>query len=103
MLIGIVFIFLFQPDVTAPGVNILAAFSLFASASNLITDTRRGFPYNVMQGTSMSCPHVAGTAGLIKTLHPNWSPAAIKSAIMTTGIFSLKSHQTHLYINKSNF
>ncbi|WJX77277.1 hypothetical protein P8452_60599 [Trifolium repens] len=73
-----------KPDVTAPGVNILAAYSLFASASNLITDTRRGFPFNVMQGTSMACPHVAGTAGLIKTLHPNWSPAAIKSAIMTT-------------------
>jgi len=80
---------LFQPDVTAPGVNILAAYSLFASVSNLITDKRRGFRYNVMQGTSMSCPHVAGTAGLIKTRHPNWSPAAIKSAIMTTGIFSL--------------
>ncbi|CAJ2651573.1 unnamed protein product [Trifolium pratense] len=73
-----------KPDVTAPGVNILAAYSLFASASNLITDTRRGFPFNVMQGTSMACPHVTGTAGLIKTLHPNWSPAAIKSAIMTT-------------------
>ncbi|XP_004492921.1 subtilisin-like protease Glyma18g48580 [Cicer arietinum] len=73
-----------KPDVTAPGVNILAAYSLFASASNLLTDTRRGFPFNVMQGTSMSCPHVAGIAGLIKTLHPNWSPAAIKSAIMTT-------------------
>ncbi|WJX77280.1 hypothetical protein P8452_60602 [Trifolium repens] len=73
-----------KPDVTAPGVNILAAYSLFASASNLLTDTRKGFPFNVMQGTSMSCPHVVGTAGLIKTLHPNWSPAAIKSAIMTT-------------------
>ncbi|KAL5058717.1 hypothetical protein RYX36_030321 [Vicia faba] len=73
-----------KPDVTAPGVNIVAAYSLFASASNLITDTRRGFPFNMMQGTSMSCPHVAGTAGLIKTLHPNWTPAAIKSAIMTT-------------------
>ncbi|XP_045798481.1 subtilisin-like protease Glyma18g48580 [Trifolium pratense] len=73
-----------KPDVTAPGVNILAAYSLFASASNLITDNRRGFPYNVQQGTSMSCPHVAGIAGLLKTKHPNWSPAAIKSAIMTT-------------------
>ncbi|KAG5013934.1 hypothetical protein JHK82_026069 [Glycine max] len=73
-----------KPDVTAPGVNILAAYSLFASASNLLTDTRRGFKFNVLQGTSMSCPHVAGIAGLIKTLHPDWSPAAIKSAIMTT-------------------
>ncbi|XP_057420943.1 subtilisin-like protease Glyma18g48580 [Lotus japonicus] len=73
-----------KPDVTAPGVNILAAYSLFASASNLLSDNRRGFPFNVLQGTSMSCPHVSGIAGLIKTLHPNWSPSAIKSAIMTT-------------------
>ncbi|KAK7295273.1 hypothetical protein RJT34_18179 [Clitoria ternatea] len=73
-----------KPDVTAPGVNILAAYSLFATASNLPSDIRRGFPYNVLQGTSMSCPHVSGIAGLLKTLHPNWSPAAIKSAIMTT-------------------
>ncbi|AES80542.1 putative tripeptidyl-peptidase II [Medicago truncatula] len=73
-----------KPDVTAPGVNILAAYSLYASASNLKTDNRNNFPFNVLQGTSMSCPHVAGIAGLIKTLHPNWSPAAIKSAIMTT-------------------
>nr|ABN05911.1 Peptidase S8 and S53, subtilisin, kexin, sedolisin [Medicago truncatula] len=76
--------YILKPDVTAPGVNILAAYSLFASVSNLVTDNRRGFPFNIQQGTSMSCPHVAGTAGLIKTLHPNWSPAAIKSAIMTT-------------------
>ncbi|OIV98709.1 hypothetical protein TanjilG_24880 [Lupinus angustifolius] len=73
-----------KPDITAPGVNILAAFSEAASASNLPSDTRRGFPFNVLQGTSMSCPHIAGVAGLLKTLHPNWSPAAIKSAIMTT-------------------
>ncbi|RZB53191.1 Subtilisin-like protease isoform A [Glycine soja] len=73
-----------KPDVTAPGVNILAAYSELASASNLLVDNRRGFKFNVLQGTSMSCPHVVGIAGLIKTLHPNWSPAAIKSAIMTT-------------------
>ncbi|KAK7256369.1 hypothetical protein RIF29_29811 [Crotalaria pallida] len=73
-----------KPDITAPGVNILAAYSLVASASNLPSDTRRGFPFNVLQGTSMSCPHIAGIVGLLKTLHPKWSPAAIKSAIMTT-------------------
>ena len=93
---------MFQPDVTAPGVNILAAYSLSASVSNLITDNRRGFPFNVMQGTSMSCPHVAGTAGLIKTLHPNWSPAAIKSAIMTTGIISFITHKIHIVVNPNH-
>jgi subtilisin family serine protease len=85
---------LFQPDVTAPGVNILAAYSLFASVSNLLIDNRKKFSFNVMQGTSMSCPHVAGIAGLIKTLHPNWSPAAIKSAIMTTGTHK---HTQYIY------
>ncbi|XP_042477290.1 subtilisin-like protease SBT3.4 [Macadamia integrifolia] len=63
-----------KPDIAAPGVNILAAFPPPIS----------GHPYEYQSGTSMACPHVAGVAALIKTLHKNWSPAAIKSAIMTT-------------------
>ncbi|KAL1820816.1 hypothetical protein ACET3Z_015685 [Daucus carota] len=72
-----------KPDITAPGVSILAAYSLKASPTNENEDKRR-FPYNILSGTSMSCPHVAGIVGLLKSIYPNWSPAAIRSAIMTT-------------------
>ncbi|KAI4307812.1 hypothetical protein L6164_030953 [Bauhinia variegata] len=72
-----------KPDITAPGLNIIAAFSKVMSPSFLDSDKRR-IPFTVMSGTSMSSPHVAGVVGLLKTLHPDWSPAAIKSAIMTT-------------------
>ncbi|KAL2317005.1 hypothetical protein Fmac_030881 [Flemingia macrophylla] len=72
-----------KPDITAPGVSIIAAFSQAAGPSNLESDRRRVL-FNLQHGTSMSCPHVAGVAGLLKTYHPDWSPAAIKSAIMTT-------------------
>ncbi|XAR65674.1 Tripeptidyl-peptidase II, partial [Bertholletia excelsa] len=72
-----------KPDITAPGVSIIAAFSGASSPTENAIDTRR-FAYNVESGTSMSCPHVSGVVGLLKKLHPDWSPAAIKSAIMTT-------------------
>ncbi|GAB4845861.1 hypothetical protein Ancab_024865 [Ancistrocladus abbreviatus] len=63
-----------KPDVTAPGVSILAPTS---QADGYI-------PYDIMPGTSMACPHVAGVAALLKKIYPHWSPSAIKSAIMTT-------------------
>ncbi|KAH7674294.1 Tripeptidyl-peptidase II protein [Dioscorea alata] len=72
-----------KPDITAPGLSILAAYSKDAPPSELSFDKRR-VPFNVLSGTSMSCPHIAGIVGLLKTLHPDWSPAAIRSAIMTT-------------------
>ena len=79
-----------QPDITAPGVSILSAFTEALSPTELESDKRR-FPFAVLDGTSMSCPHVSGTVGLLKTLHPDWSPAAIKSAVMTTGTHCLLS------------
>ncbi|OEL37355.1 Subtilisin-like protease SBT5.3 [Dichanthelium oligosanthes] len=72
-----------KPDITAPGVSILAAYTGLAGPTGLAFDERRVL-FNAESGTSMSCPHVAGIAGLLKALHPDWSPAAIKSAIMTT-------------------
>lgn len=67
---------LLKPDVTAPGQDILAA---VAPPGN------NGHEFNILSGTSMAAPHVAGLAALLKDLHPDWSPMAIKSALMTTG------------------
>lgn len=72
-----------KPDLVAPGVNILAAWTGDLGPSSLPTDKRR-VKFNILSGTSMSCPHVSGIAAFLKARHPDWSPAAIKSALMTT-------------------
>lgn len=72
-----------KPDLLAPGVNILAAWTGDMAPSSLSSDPRR-VKFNILSGTSMSCPHVSGVAALIRSRHPDWSPAAIKSALMTT-------------------
>ena len=73
-----------QPDLTAPGVHILAAWSPISPISKVPGDNRIA-KYNIESGTSMACPHATGAAAYIKSFHPTWSPAAIKSALMTTG------------------
>lgn len=67
-----------KPDVTAPGVNILAGFTPDSAYST------PGEFFAYLSGTSMSTPHVAGVAALLRQAHPEWSPAAIKSALMTS-------------------
>uniref|UniRef100_A0A0E0GX90 Subtilisin-like protease n=1 Tax=Oryza nivara TaxID=4536 RepID=A0A0E0GX90_ORYNI len=67
-----------KPDIAAVGVTILAA------APKDFIDL--GIPYHFESGTSMACPHVSGIVAVLKSLHPEWSPAALKSAIMTTAL-----------------
>jgi subtilisin family serine protease len=68
-----------KPDVTAPGINILAG------ASPIHVNTAaQGELFQAIMGTSMSGPHVAGIFALLKQAHPEWSAAAAKSALMTT-------------------
>jgi len=67
-----------KPDLTNPGVNIFAAyFAGFVPGFN-------GPVFNTISGTSMASPHTAGSAALLKSLHPTWTPPEVKSALMTT-------------------
>ncbi len=62
----------FKPDVCAPGVDIVSA--------------RMGGGLLTASGTSMAAPHVAGVAALLRSLHPGWTTADIKSALVTGAV-----------------
>ncbi|XP_068654904.1 subtilisin-like protease SBT1.7 [Aristolochia californica] len=79
-----------KPDMIAPGVNILAGWTKAVGPTGLSTDDRR-VDFNIISGTSMSCPHVSGLAALLMGAHPEWSPAAIRSALMTTAYVTYKN------------
>lgn len=86
-----------KPDLTAPGVDVIATVTPALSqaqhdavAAGTLVPPPAWASY---QGTSMSSPHVAGLAALIKQAHPTWSPAAIKSALMTTAYSTLNDGQ----------
>ncbi|KAK8337074.1 hypothetical protein V6Z11_A09G163200 [Gossypium hirsutum] len=72
-----------KPDITAPGLNILAAYTKLNTVTDETIDQRYS-AFNFMSGTSMACPHASAAAAYVKSFHPDWSPAAIKSALMTT-------------------
>jgi uncharacterized repeat protein (TIGR01451 family) len=70
-----------KPDITAPGVQILAGHSPLPHS---VVGGLPGQLFQSIQGTSMSSPHIAGSAAVLKDLHPDWTPGQIKSAIMMT-------------------
>ena len=82
-----------KPDVVAPGVNVLS--SIPANAC----DTPPCFAF--FQGTSMATPHLAGSAAFLRGLHPDWTAAEVRSAVVNTaarGVL-IKSNLTGLEKN----
>ena len=72
-----------KPDITAPGIQVLAGMT--PQPDPLVTSNGpAGNLFQAIAGTSMSAPHVGGSAVLVKAAHPSWTPAEIKSAMMTS-------------------
>jgi hypothetical protein len=74
-----------KPDVTAPGVQVLAG-TTPAADQTTADNGPQGNLYMAIAGTSMSSPHAAGVSLLVKAAHPTWTPEEIKSALMTSSV-----------------
>ena len=84
-----------KPDVTAPGVQILAGASPTPPTPDPVDGgSPPGEYFQAIAGTSMSSPHVAGAAILLAAVHPDWTPGQIRSALMTTATTDVVKEDT---------
>ncbi len=68
-----------KPDLTAPGTDIVAARAAGTSLGTPVDEN-----YTSLTGTSMATPHVAGAAAIVHQQHPDWTPAQVKAALVST-------------------
>jgi minor extracellular serine protease Vpr len=83
--------FAVKPDVTSVGVNVLSSITCVGKGPGCPGD---GSGWAFFQGTSMSTPHIAGSAAVLLNLHPDWSPAQIKSALVNRADLVIKDAVT---------
>jgi hypothetical protein len=80
-----------KPDVTSVGVNVLSSITCVGKGAGCPGD---GSGWAFFQGTSMSTPHIAGSAAVLKGLHSTWSPEQIKSALVNRAELVIKDSIT---------
>lgn len=88
-----------KPDLAAPGTDILAGVTADLTRAQRDAVAAGGtapVSWSFYSGTSMASPHVAGVAALLKQKYPSWTPAAIKSAMMTSATTTKPDTQTGL-------
>jgi len=95
-LIGPANVDLLKPDITGPGVSVLAAVSRWTREDfSCCLEPNGNNETGLLSGTSMSTPHVAGAAALVRAVHPTWTPMEVKSALMSTaktaGVFKFSA------------
>jgi minor extracellular serine protease Vpr len=86
--------FAVKPDLTSVGVNVLSSITCVGKPDTCPGD---GSGWAFFSGTSMSTPHIAGSAAVLLDLHSSWPPAQVKSALVNRADLVIKDGQTGLH------